>query len=134
MSREIGKYRGQRKDNGECVYGWLCIWQGVVYIFDSPFNLFRHGRNEVIPETVGEFTGIKDDHGTGKEIYESDKVTRGDGMIYIVIWRKIKGQWWLREYVGEKLRGWSVPLMQAAEGYIEVIGSIHDNLEIVNSK
>ena len=70
-------------------------------------------------------TGIKDNHGKGKEVFESDKVTRGGDMIYIVIWRKLKGQWWLREYAGEELRGWSVPLMQAAEGYIEVI-DIHE--------
>ena len=46
------KYRGKRIDNGEWVHGWLCVWQGITLIFDSPYNLY-HNPVEVIPESVG---------------------------------------------------------------------------------
>ena len=123
--RGTGKYRGQRVDNGAWVYGDLIHFPATTAIGHPDKGGVYWEEYDVIPETVGEYTGIKDDYGRGQKIYENNKVSRGGDMIYIVIWRKLKGQWWLREYAGEELRGWSVPLMQAAEGYIEVI-DIHE--------
>lgn len=127
-------YRGKTKD-GKWVKGWYfhCSTSdthNIHILDDSTWPIVT----EVIPETVGQSTGLKDKKGTGNEVFEGDKITRGDGMIYAVISRKLKGQWWLRDYVDGMLRGWSVPLMQAAEEYIVVIGTIHDNPEIVNNK
>ena len=86
--RDIGKYRGQRKDNGERVYGGIYTLEDSVfivtcygdrhYIKDSSYYCSFNGY-EVLPETVGEFTGEHDKERSrffphGKEIWEGDKV------------------------------------------------------------
>jgi len=64
--RDIGKFRGKRKDNGEWVVGYY--FKGdLAWIIQIPFNFI-----EVIPETVGEFVGRTDKN--GMEICEGDKV------------------------------------------------------------
>jgi uncharacterized phage protein (TIGR01671 family) len=63
--REI-KFRGKRIDNGQWVYGYYLVAAGMPFI-----SVF--GKREpipVIPDTVGQYTGLKDKK--GKEIYEGD--------------------------------------------------------------
>lgn len=128
--REI-KFRGQR-NNGEWVYGDLITGLDRRWILSSEEPLSQ--RIEVIPESIGQFTGLSDKH--DKEIYEGDVVVINDD------YEKTRHQ---VKYYGEdgypsfdlepSLDVDSNGLSHAiAEGEIIVIGNIYENPNLLEDK
>jgi len=67
MKRAI-KFRGKRVDNGEWVYGDLmCNWTTPAILSENDGCEY-----EVIPSSIGQFTGLKDKN--GKDIYDGDSL------------------------------------------------------------
>ena len=139
MNREI-KFRGQRKDTKEWVYGFFIqdATSKTVYI-ENYVGLEFSGSNaywEVIPETVGQFTGLKDKN--GKEIYEEDIIrmsTEYESAEKIDLVRFLNGGFvveWDNQFAGGEADsttiGWAIE-----EGVIiEIIGNIHENSKLIH--
>ena len=139
-------FRGKRTDNGEWIEGYYATQSNHAcfanelkhqhFIFKDVFLDFNLGglqKFEVIPETVGQYTGKTDKN--GKNIFEGDIVyckSRLDNAIMVVIFEC--GQF--RMVLSENYRSY-----QTNSGFYdincfdkEVIGNIHDNGELLKGE
>lgn len=136
------KFRGQRKTDNEWVYGSLLIdiSQNRYLIVDDMSGSI----NDVIPETIGQFTGLSDQN--KKEIYKGDilkilpcKDTKGNYQdipksngIAIVKWGMCAWLWETTFIVGGMEDKRYITFPEAwCNWKCEVIGNIHDNPELI---
>lgn len=152
MKRKI-KFRGKRVDNGEWVVGDLNQREEnnffITYQHEGIWDIIEGG-HEVIPETVGQFTGLTDKN--GKEIFEGDIVLfhatttptlhKGycqdpyrKGQVFFV--NNLESGWTLTDPKG---MGSKIPNQTChVHNYefwnnhrsFEIIGNIHDNPELL---
>jgi len=111
------KFRGKRVDNGEWVYGNLLydkdqknafIVTGYWWVKED--DTIEIAEYKVIPETVGQFTGLSDKN--GKEIYDGDRWLPDYNGLFELIVEFSGGQFNVSRYMW--LRG-------------EIIGNVHED-------
>jgi uncharacterized phage protein (TIGR01671 family) len=132
--REI-LFRGKRKDTNEWVYGFLHKMDGYgtgyteygIQVQDTSTS--RPWSVLVIPETVGQYTGLADRN--GKKIFEGDICLCDrnindhiDNRAFIITFDALNG------WYGESKDGWSEFSGSSFE-CAEVIGNTHDTPELL---
>lgn len=123
--REI-KFRGHDPNNEEWKYGSLIQYPNgncVIVEFDTDGNELSY---DAIPETVGQYTGLKDRN--GKEIYEGDIVRhRGYNGMKISVVDFSDGCFNVGRHQGSSTK--ETPMLIAAN--CEVVGNIHDDKDMI---
>jgi len=135
MNREI-LFRGKRTDNGEWAEGYYFktpLTDGATTSKPEDGWYFLSGRErhcisksncvyEVIPSTVGQYTGLTDKN--GKKIFEGDIVCN-DEENGTVSYAENEGMFMI------EFRSWCTDFDHFYGIEFEVIGNIHDNRELL---
>lgn len=138
MSRTI-KFRGKRTDTGEWVYGDLFQKKdGLVAIrrnyhtwAEGPYDLPDPSDDEdyiVYPDTVGQYTGLKDKNGTA--VWEGDLLLTPERDIMVVEWQDAK----LITKCVRPANPRYVNSLAFAYPVSVIIGNIHDNPELLEDE
>ncbi|WP_061566349.1 YopX family protein [Heyndrickxia coagulans] len=128
--REI-KFRGKRVEDNEWIFGYYVVTHDSHRIIYEDYEGF-YCEEEVIPESVGQWTGLFDRH--GKEIYEGDILEAE---------HKLNTQKFMRKYqVIFNERGYwdaislddkPVRLCYAGFDKCKAIGNIYENPELLEA-
>jgi len=129
------KFRGKRVYDGKWVYGFYYEWRSKFRKekFLACIHTIHYASNglkisdeqyDIIPKTVGQYTGFKDKN--GKESYFQDLIKVGS-RIYEIRWNSLQGKIFLHSLT----KGNSYFLNTSIIGDGEVIGNIYDNKELL---
>ena len=125
------KFRGKDIETGKWLYGNIQVpsKQNVPYfMWDCD-----HNQKEVIPKTIGQFTGLLDKN--GKEIYEGDIIFSQKCDCRAVL-HKIEYNVDNAMFVAKPIQGWYFDFCPVRKDWVdkygkEIIGNIHDNPELL---
>lgn len=106
-------FRGKRKDNGEWVYGDL--------EHNGKGEMKWVNGDEIIPETVGQFTGLTDKN--GKKIFEGDIMQLCSACYPCLVYWDGKGWAWKQN--GKRRE------IDLTREKMDIIGNIYDNPELL---
>ncbi len=131
--REI-KFRGKSKEKNSFVYGNF-VFMKVNKTHGNFCIIPQDGENkttddiensieDVFPETIGQYTGLKDRNGT--RIFEGDIIRYPDNKNMEVRYR-------YGGFIVFQDAGKPIPLFVIAPEKIEVIGNIHDNPKLLTN-
>ena len=123
--REI-KFRGKRLHNGEWVYGYYAYFPATHKAIILETNGYYVNEYGAIPETVGQFTGLKDCN--GKEIYEGDVTDDNVGIGSVEYSEKYAG---FRVNYHNGYCKWFYDYLDSEKRTLEIIGNIHENPELL---
>ena len=122
----IIKFRGKSIDGKEWLYGDLVSSADKKRFAILVNDKESYDECEIIPETIGQFSGLYDCN--KKEIYEGDILKWSNGRMYVVkFWR---GMFYASvEECNDGFLG-GFPLHALTE-YCEIVGNIYDNTELL---
>jgi len=123
--REI-KFRGKREDNGEWVYGYYIKENGVCGIMtESKARNFLIW-NEVIPESVGQYTGLKELYGGDIVKYIDESRTPQVGWVVDLGWKV-----YIQAVGGDEEGNQDLELHPYNCDNVEIIGNTIENKELL---
>lgn len=126
--REI-LFRGKRTDNGTWTCGYLfCIWERNYLCWGTTNNI--PNMEEVIPETVCQFTGLYDKN--GRKIFEGDILGGFLDEDYPENKTIVTVEWYEYMWVTRQGNYYPDSLEESdVTDWFEVIGNIYDNPELL---
>ena len=127
--REI-LFRGQRTDNNNWTKGYLfCIWEKAYILWGTTNGI--PNMIEVIPETVGQYTGWEDKN--GKKIFEGDII---EGGYLNPLTNKFNSKKYVVEFKHATFIGKLIGHSPYGDTWLyfvhgDIIGNIHDNPKLL---